>query len=127
MYFLFKRRTITNATQESPEFETRKSAALALLIRASDFYGSGDTFDTVVERCHQMILEAPFRDPGACVTSRDMSVTGRVPFMPISLNYLNRLVDKARCTDMYIEVYYVARITNVFAQQFELWSSRCVG
>ena len=67
MYFLFKRRTITNATQESPEFETRKSAALALLIRASDFYGSGDTYDTVVESLSPDDSRSPVSRPrGMC-------------------------------------------------------------
>ena len=77
-----------------------------------------------------MILEAPFRDPGACVTSRDIG-DGESTFhdnIPrISLNYLNGLVDKAGCTGKNIDVYNVARVTNVFAQQLELWSSRSMG
>ena len=51
----------------------------------------------------------------------------RVPFMTVTPNYLNGLVDKAGCMDTHIEVYNVARVTNVFAQQSELWSSRSMG
>ena len=47
--------------------------------------------------------------------------------MTVTLNYLNGLVDKAGCTGTNIEVYNIARITNVFAQQLELWSSRSMG
>ena len=47
--------------------------------------------------------------------------------MTVTLNYLNGLVDKAACMDANIEVHNVARITNVFAQQLELWSSRSMG
>ena len=51
----------------------------------------------------------------------------RVLFMTVTLNYLNGLVDKAGYTGTNIEVYNIARITNVFAQQLELWSSRSMG
>jgi hypothetical protein len=51
----------------------------------------------------------------------------RVPFMTVTLNYLNGLVDKAGCMDLNIEVHNVARITNVFAQRLKLWSSRSMG
>ena len=44
--------------------------------------------------------------------------------MTVTLNYFNGLVDKGGCMDTNIEVYNVARITNVFAQQLELWSFR---
>ena len=47
--------------------------------------------------------------------------------MIVAPNYLNGLADKAGCMDTNIEVYSVARITNVFAQQSELWSSRSMG
>ena len=47
--------------------------------------------------------------------------------MTVTLNYINGLVNKEGCTDANIEVYNVARITNVFAQQLELWSSRSMG
>ncbi len=47
--------------------------------------------------------------------------------MTVTLNYRNGLADKAGCMDTNIEVYSVARITNVFAQQSELWSCRSVG
>ena len=47
--------------------------------------------------------------------------------MTVTLNYLNGLVDKAGCMDANIEVHNVARITNVFAQRLELWSSRSMG
>ncbi len=47
--------------------------------------------------------------------------------MTVTHNYLNGLEDKAGCMDTNIEVYNVARITNGFAQQSELWSSRGMG
>ena len=47
--------------------------------------------------------------------------------MTVAPNYLNGLADKAGCMDTNIEVYSVARITNVFAQQLELWSSCSMG
>ena len=47
--------------------------------------------------------------------------------MTVTLNYLNGLVDKAGRTGTNIKVYNAARITNVFAQQLELWLLRGMG
>ncbi len=61
------------------------------------------------------------------MSSRFGGVRVRVPFMTVTPNDLNGLADKAGCMDTNIEVYSVARITNVFAQQLELWSCCSMG
>ena len=52
---------------------------------------------------------------------------GKGTCMTVTLNYLNRLVNKAGCMDTNTEVRNAARKMNVFAQQLELLSSRSMG